>query len=161
LIVPGSFGLPVFASDSADVLNRDDGVAVKQDVVNSTLSDVGRHVSRVFDSLAAECVLCMSPWDFRIDFVVEKLHSAGVSAKVQVQKGARVEPALRQFLKERAFPTPVQIQISPHLPPELICRISPPPVGGAAITALAREMFRLVCGLSDDAQVAFCLWERV
>jgi hypothetical protein len=77
--------------------------------------------------------------------------------------GTDDETELRAFLQSPGYNAPdnsVPAEFDPQLPVEMMCEISPLPDEAVKLTALATELFRQVCGLSDDFEVTICYHER-
>jgi hypothetical protein len=127
-------------------------------MVKGELSELAKYVARVFDSRALACSLWVRPPGDQLTFEVQRFDAGEVTASVIVEMGTKREKAVRDFIAARGFQAPddsIPKQFSPNLPVELICHLSPLPSEVSILSNLGAELFRRVCGLSDQSELCY------
>lgn len=122
------------------------------------LSQIERYISLVFDCRTPLSLNIVPFADRKLEFTIRKLPSDGLRASVQVRMGTEAEAGVRRFLQIRGFSVPdnsVPTMFNPNLPVELFCDIAPLPPQVEQVSNLVTDLFREVCGLNDQSELAF------
>lgn len=126
---------------------------------NAKLSEMTRFVTMAYQSRGWFFNLVVSPPDERISFEVSVLRDCIRSASVLVPVGTGVETSVRRFFANHGLSLPGEEQpvakFYAEAPVYLICRIEPMPPDPSTLGKFAIDLFREVCGLSDDAELTY------
>lgn len=141
-----SVDLPEGCKNLADVLAWKSS-PLRQKLIRDKLGHVGKYIAWAWESAASGLLLCFTPCaELMIQppcFSIQRSGGGELRANVQVRLRTKTEVALLWFLRRNGYSVPdnsIPKQFSPHLPVELMCRISPLPgeaMGGLGFKALS------------------------
>jgi hypothetical protein len=101
--------------------------------------------------------------DERLTFDLTQIQDELMFASATFEEDADRQRLMREFFVEHGLELPQQertpAQLILDVPVQFIYRVSPLPSNAAAASKLAVELFRHVCGLSDDSQLTFRYYE--
>jgi hypothetical protein len=127
------------------------------------LADIEKFVAMPFQSRAQTSLLMLSLPDERFTFDVAHMKGEFMFASAKFEEDAERERLMREFFVAHGLEQPREdwtpAQFIPDVPVQFIYRISPLPSDAAAASQLAADLFRHVCGLSDDSQLTFLYYE--
>ena len=131
----------------------------RQESVTAPLSEIGRYVAMMFESRGLMFTLRVALPDDRLIIDVFGMGCGEMTALVVFRMDPDQERSMREFFARHNLHTPddsgVPEQFNPALPVYNIYRVSPLPSEAPLLSELAADLFRSVCGLSDDAELRF------
>jgi len=147
-----------------DIIAQDELPAVMRGESGTLkLSEIGQYVAMPFQTHARAFILMLSLPDERLTVDFTEMDGELMAASATFEENAHREVLMREFFSDHDLQVPgddwTPAQFVPGVPVQFIYRILPLPSDTATASKLATELFRHVCGLSDESQLIFRYYE--
>ena len=127
------------------------------------LSEIEKYVPMPFQSEAQTSILLLSLCDNRLTVQLSKINGTMMSALAVFEEDADRERRMREFFRRHSLQDPPESgqadRFVPGVPVQVIYEVSPLQMDATTASKLLGELFRYVCGLTDDSPLKFRYYE--